>query len=343
MNNFCLKKGFAALTAAFVLTVTTAFAQSTRPVVSAITAYAASTTKITVSWVLPSKTEGSVITALQIYRDTKPLAGQNALAKLTPLATVSNTISSYTDTVTDYREYYYAVISLTKAGSYTSDSSLYYDEELDKTANSSGGKPYIVLLPGVNATVNGVRVKSPVKKNTVTKKTTESAKEKIYGAGDMREQPLPFLDILGAAKIPDPKIAKGTEKKALGLVGGKQTHKQPTLLEPYFFEQDLMSPDGGDEYLLYEVLSSTFVQKNYPASVAALKRFLAQHRTTDVENRANFYLGESYYFSGKFKDALNTFLSVEDEFAPLSNKWIESSLEQYEIPVSENNTALSAE
>ena len=335
MINSALKKRFSTLITALFIAAG-AFAQSSRPIVSSITAYAASATKITVSWVLPEKTEGSIITALQIYRDTKPIAGQDAVSSLAPLATLASTANSYTDTVTDYREYYYAVISMTKPGTFAAKSDLYYDEDFDKPADTSGGKAYIVLLPGVNATVNGVRVKLPVQKNTPAKKTTESAKEKLYGTGDMREQPLPFLDILGAAKEPDSVISKATEKKALAIAGGKQTHKQPVLLEPYYFEQDLMSPDGGDEFLLFEVLRTTFVKRNYPAATASLKRFLAQNRTAAVTDRANFYLGESYYFSGKYKDALNVFLELDETFTPLTQKWIESSLEFYEIPASEN-------
>ena len=270
-----------------------------------------------------------------MYRDTKPIAGKDAISHLAPLATLSSTADSYTDIVSDFREYYYAVISITKPGTRVIDSELYYDEELDKPEDMTGGKPYLVFLPGVNTTVNGTRVKSPVQKNVPSKKTTESAKEKLYGAGDMREQPLPFLDILGAAKVPAPKISRKTEKQALSLTGGKQTHKAPEMLEPYYFEQDLMSPDGGDEYLLFEVLKTTFVKKEYQAAIVALKKFLAQNRTNSVTNRASFYLGESYYFSGKYHEALNQFLELQDTFSPLSQKWIESSLELFEIPASE--------
>jgi len=338
MIHSSFKKAAVFLFSAGTLFAASVYAQSARPIVSSINASAASTTKISVSWVLPDRTEGSVITSLQIYRDNKPIVAQANIKNLTPVATVAGSITAYTDTVTDFREYYYAVISLIKPGTYTADSDLYYDEDYDTPQDTTGGKPYIILLPGVNATVNGVRVKSPVAKNAPIKKTTESAKEKLYGSDDMREQPLPFLDILGAAKVPAPKIGKTTEKKALSLVGGKQTHKEPVPLEPYLFEQDLMSPDGGDEYLLFDVLRTTFVKKNYPAATASLQRFLAQNRSQDVTNRADFYLAESLYFSGKYKEALSIFLELEDTFSPLSQKWIESSLELYAIPVSANHS-----
>ena len=313
------------------------FAQTSRPIASDINASATSTTTITVSWVLPEKTEGEQIVSLAVYRNTRPITGNNALSISQKIATLPYNSVSYTDTLNDYREYYYAVISYTKPGDYERNSDLYYDEELDKNNNTGGGTPYEILLPGVNSTVNGVRVKSPVKANSISKKTTESAKEKIYSAGDLREQPLPYLDILGDSTTPDPKISKDTESKALSLVGGKQTHSIAIPLEPYYFEQDMMSPEGGDDFLLYEVLRTTFVAKNYPAATASLLRFLAQNRTQDVTNRAVFYLGESYYYCGKYEKALNQFLTIEDTFTSLSRKWIESTLELYKVPASENN------
>lgn len=334
MINAAFKRRFFAATLLF-LSGSLFWAQATRPIVSSINAYPSSTTTIIVSWILPKKTEGSSISSLKVYRDTRPLAGQNALKNLTPVATLPHNAVSYTDTVSDFREYYYAVISLTKPGDYTNDDDLYYDEDLDKTDTSGGGEAFIVLLPGVNATVNGVRVKSPIQKSAIKPKT-ESAKEKLYADGTMREQPLPYLDILGITDAPDPTISKSTQEKALALVGGKQTHQEAELLDPYLFEQDLMSPAGGDEYLLFETLRTTFVQKNYPAATAALQRFLAQNRATDVTDRANFYLGESYYYCGKYKEALSKFLDLEDTFTTLSRKWVESTLELYEIPQSEN-------
>jgi tetratricopeptide (TPR) repeat protein len=333
---FVAKRRIVTLLLAFFFFSTFIYAQTTRPIVTDINAYPSSTTKIFVSWQLPTKTESLSISGLLLYRDTKPFVGQNAVSNLKPIATLAHNALSYTDTISDFREYYYAVISLTKQGDYSEDSGLYYDEELDKTADDSTGNPYIVILPGVNATVNGVRVKSPVKKTTIPKQQNESSKEKIYTTGELREEPLPYLDLLGTAAEPEPRISKDTEQKALALVGGKQTHRVSAPLDPYLFEEDLISPAGGDEYLLYDVLRSTFVPKNYPAATAALTKFLALNRNDAVTKRANFYLAESYYYCGKYEKALTLFLDLQDDYDSLALKWIESTLEMYDIPASEN-------
>ena len=330
------KKYILALISCIVCFSAAISAQTTRPIVSNINAFPFSTTKIIVSWELPAKTEGLTISGLLVYRNTKPFVGQNAVANLTPVAKLAHNALSYTDTISDFREYYYAVITLTRQGDYSYDDKLYYDEELDSTVDDSSGTPYDVILPGVNATVNGARVKSPVK-SAAPKAGSASAKEKLYAKGELREEPLPYLDLLGTAAEPEPQISKSTEAQALALVGGKETHRAPTMLEPYLFEEDMMSPAGGDEYLLFDSLRTTFVQKNYPAATASLKRFLALNRNKAVTDRANFYLAESYYFCGKYEDALNLFLDLEDTYDSLAYKWIESSLEFYQIPASSNN------
>ena len=35
------------------------------------------------------------------------------------------------------------------------------------------------------------------------------------------------------------------------------------MLSPYVFEEDLISPDGGDDYLLFDVLKTTFIKRKY--------------------------------------------------------------------------------
>ncbi len=313
-----------------ILTVSAVSAQSLRPVVSGIEAKAVSSNKITVSWRLPKKTEGSSISSLLIYKDTRPIVSRESIEKLKPLAQLAWSATSYTDTVKDFHEYYYAVLSLTRNGNFEQDKNLYFDEELDAVEETDQGELLLVILPGVNSTVNGVRVKSPVVKKEIPEQT-ESAKEKLY-SNELREQPLPYIDILGTVNKPAPKISTKTEEKALKLVGGKNTRIKTEPLDVYYFEEDLVSPAGGDEYLLFEVLKSSFVNANYAEAVSSLERFLAQKRTPEVNSRATFYLGEAYYFCGDFENAIENFILLSDIYPSLSRKWIENSLELYKLP-----------
>lgn len=328
MNLF--RKTGISLIVLLALNVYSITAQSLRPVVSGIEAKAVSSNKITVSWRLPKKTEGSSISSLLIYKDTRPIVSRESIEHLMPLAQLSWSATSYTDTVKDFHEYYYAVLSLTKSGGYEQEKSLYFDEELDAVEETDQGELLLVILPGVNSTVNGVRVKSPVVKKDIPEKT-ESAKEKLYPDG-IREQPLPYIDILGTVNKPEPKISASSEDKALKLVGGKNTRRKTEPLDVYYFEEDLVSPAGGDEYLLFEVLSSSFVNADYVRAASALEKFLAQKRTAEVNSRATFYLGEAYYFCGDFEKAIEHFILLNDIYPALSRKWIENSLELYKLP-----------
>lgn len=312
------------------LTVHSVFAQSLRPVVSGIEATAVSSNKITVSWRLPKKTEGSSISSLLVYKDTRPIVNRESIERLKPVAQLAWSATSYTDTVKDFHEYYYAVLSLTRNGDYEQKEGLYFDEELDAVESTDQGELLLVILPGVNTTVNGVRVKSPVVKKDIPEKT-ESAKEKPY-ASEIREQPLPYIDVLGTVNKPAPKISAKSEEKALKLVGGKNTHKKTEPLTVYYFEEDLVSPAGGDDYLLFEVLRTSFVNAKYESAVTQLERFLAQKRSASVTSRTTFYLGEAYYFSGDFENAIDCFIRVNDAYPSLSRKWIENSLELYKLP-----------
>ena len=103
-------------------------------------------------------------------------------------------------------------------------------------------------------------------------------------------------------------------------------------LEQYIFAEDMLSPDGGDEYLLFDVLKNSFIKKDYVRAADDLQRFLAQNRSAAVTERAHFYLGESLYFQGKYPSALSQFLLLTDAFPSLVNRWIQSALDLYQFP-----------
>ena len=141
------------------------------------------------------------------------------------------------------------------------------------------------------------------------------------------------MDILGDRRSAKKRqIGEEATRQALTLASA-QKDSEPEVLSPHIFEEDMVSPSGGDEYLLFEVLKTTFIKKKYEESAASLQRFLAQNRSQAVTERANFYLGESYYYSGRFPEALNFFLTLQERYPALSKKWIESTLDLYQIPL----------
>lgn len=309
----------------------TAFSQSQRPIVQNIQAFPSSTNTINISWTLPTKTTEKTITKLYVYRDTRPIQSVTTLSNLKPIAELPFGSVSHTDTVTDFKDYFYAIISVTIPGDYSIDEELYYDEELDSPSKQGLETPYFVILPGVNATISGVAVKMN-EKNTKRQlpQSEQISKQESENTG-IRNQPLPYIDLLGENVPETKKISKETSEKALRLISTNTKNTSIPILEPYIFEEDMISPAGGDEWLLFEILRTTFIKNDYNKCLKSINNFLAQNRTEEVVTRAKFYEGQCYYFLGKFQAALNIFLELDETLPALSRQWCESSLDHFEI------------
>ena len=280
----------------------TAFAlYAERSIVTGIQVVAGKSARINVSWILPADNE-TEISKILVFKSIKPISSSYDLIGLAPAAELKPDTSAWTDNVKDYSEYYYAVIA------------------------ESGGRRNTLILPSINSTVKGVRLHIPEKKTQPER--TASAEEKIYSAdaNRMRETPLPILEISGLSnrkKIEMSKNAKIAAKTLAGSIARKRTER----LNFYVFEEDLISPDGGDDFLLFEILRKYFIQKKYAESIDYLEKLLGTNISESVENRARFYLAESYYFSQNYEKAVLTFLPVYDKFPPLAKKWIDSSFD----------------
>lgn len=292
-----MKKLFT-LTAVFFLAAN-CFAKD-RPIITNLEATGTRGNKIILSWKNPSAPEPK-IQKLFIYRNSKPIGSYYDISDSTPIAEVEPETKSYTDTVKNYNDYYYAVI-----------------------AQVSNGK-YDIILPSVNATVNGTHLTLPARKESAEK--TESAKEKLVPLDGKREIPLPFLDVTEQFSKKPVKMNEETKKIAASLADGTKD-KGSKRMEPYIFEEDIISPDGGDDFLLFEILRTTFIQKKYKDSADQLKKLLGTNRSKEVTKRAVFYLGESEYYTKDYSAAVRTFLLVYDEYPVQAKKWIDATLDE---------------
>lgn len=269
-----------------------------RPIVQNICAVAASSSKINVTWTLPQNPEPK-ITKILVYRSKIPVTSFDQIKNETPAATLLADTTGWTDNLTDYSDYFYAVIA-------------YTDE------------PYDLILVSINSTVAGVHINYAQNQND----ETVLEEEKKYEDGISRELPLPFLDLSEGKESGQNYFSETTLQKVRELgVSGKKNIKK---LDAYYFEEDLISPDSGDDYLLFDILKNHFIQKKYDTAASQLERLISANIADSTKNRAYFYLGESYYLSGKYKDAIKYFVQVEDVYPSLSKKWLDSSLDLIE-------------
>lgn len=270
-----------------------------RPIITNLEAKGTRGNKINLSWKIPSEPEPK-IQKFFIYRNSKPIGSYYDISDSTLIATVEPEIQNYSDTVKNYNDYYYAII-----------------------AQVNNGK-YDIILPSVNATVNGTHLTLPERKENTEK--TESAKEKLVPVDGKRETPLPFLDLTEQISKKPLKISEETKKIAESLAANEKNSKK--RMEPYIFEEDIISPDGGDDFLLFEILRTTFIQKKYKESAEQLQKLLGTNRSKEVTKRAIFYLGESEYYTKNYSDAVRTFLMVYDEYPVQAKKWIDATLDE---------------
>ena len=284
-----------------IFIISTAFMFAERPLVRDIQARPSGITsgnKVRITWKLPENPEPA-INSLILYRTTEQISSFNQLSETQPLATLPPYVSEYVDTLADLKDYYYTVISLTDT-------------------------VYDVVLLSFNSTVTGVHlsVKKPEEK-----KVDKADAETMYPDGKLRKTPLPFIDILEGSSA-EPLVSSKTAESAMNTLSGNGGNFRKEKLTPYIFEDDLVSPDAGDDYLLYEILKNYFVVRNYTATIEKLNQLIGTNINENTQNRAYFYLGESQYFQGKYEEAVRSFIKVQQAFPTLSKKWIESSLDR---------------
>lgn len=285
-----MKKLICLFTTALITTLL--FAQ--RPIVQDLRALVGKGKNINISWTLPDNPDQE-ITALKIYRTNKQISSADDLKTLEPIATVEGSVTSFQDSVNDFKDYFYAVIAVTE-------------------------KPYNMILIGVNATVTGAHL-TP---KTTTKENKKSSDEKLYKDGQMRETPLPFVSFVEGMNQDDvisKEIADST--KSLSFTKAERDD----LLRPYIFEEDLISPDGGDDYLLFDILKNYFAPKNYEESIEQLTKLVGTNISETTRNRAYFYIGESEYYLENFDRAIMNFVKVEQIYPIQAKRWIDSSLD----------------
>ncbi|MCR4899762.1 MAG: tetratricopeptide repeat protein [Treponema sp.] len=273
-----------------------------RPVVQDIQAKASKGTRINISWTLPQNPEPQ-ITKLLIYRDTRPVSSYNQLAGAEFLAELSPLATAYTDQVFDYNDYYYAVIAFTD-------------------------KPFDLIFVSMNSTVDGVHLIAPAEKDIESKKKDE---EKLYTDGAMRETPLPFINYVeGQGKEDELSLSNEAMQDISSLSSVKKAAR--TRVSPYFFEEDLVSPDSGDDFLLFDILKTTFIQEKYEEAIELLIKLNGRNISENVRNRVYFYIGEAYFFTGDFEEAAKYFVKVAQQY-PLQTKiWMNYTLDRIAIP-----------
>jgi hypothetical protein len=148
----------------------------------------------------------------------------------------------------------------------------------------------------------------------------------------LRPIPLPYMTLRNAIPEGDT-VVDVPEQSSLNsaLLNMLQSAQMPQKIplpskKPRIFAVDLKSPSGGEESALFQIVQEYFEKRDWDNSRIALLHYLSLPRSTEVEARARFYLGQTWYFTGNYREALFEFLSVQNLHPIEANIWIDAIL-----------------
>jgi hypothetical protein len=171
------------------------------------------------------------------------------------------------------------------------------------------------IKPGINATVTPVTVTSeqPVERN-------------------LRPIPLPVLTLRNTVpdsyfmtEIPEQVPLNAASENILRST--KMPSKAPLRLKrPRVFSVDLVAPTGGEESALFQIITEYFVTFKWEDARISLQHYLSMPRSKDIEARARFYLGQTLYYTGNYRESLMEFMSIRSLHLAEANRWIDAVL-----------------
>jgi len=227
-----------------------------------------------------------------LYRSMQPVKQPQDL--LNAVVVQSGINSPFTDIPVPGLSWYYAVI---------------YEDEI------SGGN--VGIRSGGNATASPVIIPDDKTADNVMRPIPIPVMT-IYNA--VPESPF-LTDLHNKRQIPlSAEAEKSVENSQLPSKGPLE------LKPPRVFAVDLQSPSSGEESALFQIIKEYFEKYDWEGARASLSRYLILPRSKDVEARARFYLGQTLYFTGNYKDALIEFMSIKSLHPIEASVWIDAVL-----------------
>lgn len=279
------------------------FALEYRPLISNLEAETSeNNTEIVLTWTQMPEQVVEKIQNLFVYRSTTAFCKASQLTQDNLIATLDVNKTTFSDTVKDYKNYYYAIIA----------------ELIDLSV-------YDIMIPSVNTTVYPVGLAA--KEDLPLLPLSEQEKKPSLSSSGLREAPLPYLQVLpnqaeeNTETIPDQVL-----NKAKSLTTSTVIRKLPS--PDIFPEEKGDRGTMGDDYVLFSIIDAFFTRGDWKSANKELEKFVQMNRDEKVLSRAYYYLGQANYFLGNTQVALSYFMKAEKEFSHQSKKWIQEVLSQ---------------
>jgi hypothetical protein len=180
------------------------------------------------------------------------------------------------------------------------------------------------IYPGLNATIKPVEVAADPQ-----------------AAPQVRPIPLPLISTNTLNTLPDgfgkispemPKKIPLSHQAEESLIDVPPYKAPPRARKaPRVFPQDLEAPlplGGEEDRLLRSIIQGPFNAKDWGGAQEVLLRYLALPRSHAAEARARYYLGQTYFFTGAFREALFEFLMAQSQYPEDIVDWIQATLRE---------------
>jgi hypothetical protein len=170
------------------------------------------------------------------------------------------------------------------------------------------------IKPGVNATVLPVTITSA--------QTLERS---------LRPIPLPMLTLRNTmpegffTDIPQP---VPLSNESINMLRDKEmpVKKPIELKSPRVFAIDMEAPTVGEESALFQIVMEHFINQEWEDARISLQNYLSLPRSREIEARARFYLGQTLYYTEKYREALMEFLAFRALHPIEAAGWIRAVL-----------------
>ena len=124
-----------------------------------------------------------------------------------------------------------------------------------------------------------------------------------------QQQRAPGLKVLGQvpAGVVDGGMPSGAPEPGAG--GGLPAGPGSDSVESAALDGNQMGGTGGTPEQVYESAYDQYMNRQFGEAEAGFRLFLSRHREHELAGNAQYWLGETYFVQGKYKDAARSFLA----------------------------------
>lgn len=149
---------------------------------------------------------------------------------------------------------------------------------------------------------------------------------------DPRPMPLPYLNFKKKTENKPKYFSTSTESIIAALSSENpiyKEYKRPAEKRSMtILPEEENSQKGGEALALQDIILNYFTARKWEKCETELKKFLSMRRTEKINYRTHFYLGQIYFFTGRYEKALMEFLYTKDLYPNISQEWIQYCLSE---------------